>query len=576
MVILFIMKKLILQYYRIYGINVIITNMTDIKNLNKWMHQKKIFTMGNENAYLDLLLKLNNDGFNFTREHFDAFMIQVKYLSIGDICSRVCKFMLDKFDPTPLQMNDLCMWGKRAIHDILFDKNWNYTLDNYLNLKNSGYSKTNTFTTFHNSVVFLCCQNITRSYKGIIDNNTKIALKNATIDDLTINILLLYTKSIVNADKHKTFCELFDLIFKNYDSDNIWELMNNKNLRLKEIGILLSYICDKFGYNIDFTKSIIETKIYSIDFLLFSILHGYTIGNTDLNNIIANNKAVIFKYHKKYEKLGLTENLANIDNGYICISKLYDLFKIPITLDTLTLAITHKRYTFANTILENYNVMPTQDTLDLAIKNISQGATVDNEFNVICNILKYKIIPDNDTLNNLNFSCIYDNETMKDRYRYVDLLINNGLILSLEVIEFLLSKGLPVLNLERFGIPYDEKLYFLCYKYDVFCDEYYDKFIIDKSILDLHKLCRSKMNSIVKLTDYLQKNNVAMDKYAIDFLLFNNKKKADAFIEKYKIIPSVITAYKSINKNISLDTILGQHNLTHMHMFEKYDIKIEK
>lgn len=555
------------------NIIVIIVNMSDTKNLNKWMNQQSVFRTQARDNYLDLLSKLFDEKFEFTQAHFDTFVNQTNYLINIDLALKVCTLMFNKFDPTPSQMEQICYQSKHVIHNVLIKKNWNYTLSDYLMLKNNRYKQEYENINFHNNLVFLCCQDIMYSYRPIMNNTYKKLFNNIVIDDLTINILLLYTATNLTSDKKINFNELFDLIFNNCSND-IWTLLHNKNIRLQNIGILLPYITKKFGYNIEFCKSIILTKKYGIRFLLRSILHGYVMNDGDLDNIICNGSVICyFEYNVKYEKLGITQDMMDINTKHVCITKLYDIFKIPITLNTLTIALTNKNYKLANIILENYEVMPNKDTLDLAIKNINVTHKINDEYDVICNILKYKILPDSVTLDNLDLSHVY-NSTINDKRCYIDLLINNGLILTFEVFEFLLSKRLPITNLERFGIPYDEKLYFLCYKYNTFCDEYYEKLTIDGKVLGLHKLCRSKLKSNHIIMDYLQKHNVKMDKYALDFLLFSNRNKAMLFIENYKCIPSILTTCRYTNKTISLDTIVTQYNLTHMHMFEQYDINL--
>ncbi len=511
--------------------------------------------------------------FEFKKKHFDYFVIQAEYIYCLNYLNngnedKICSYMFNKFDPTQNQLDKLCQTPSPKIHSVLLNKNYNYTIDNYKNLKRYNYCQPINGDNFNNNNVFIWCQTIYKENKIF-----KIKFNNVIVDTTTINILFLYTKydsfNTYTTEQMASYYNLYDAIFDNCNID-IWKLLNDKNIILDRTGILLPYITNKYGYNNTFTKSLINTQECNLILLFDAILNGYVVDSDDLNNMLCNrDKMRLLNYNDKYSKIGILQNFFDI-NGYIYTHKLYETFNVPMTFDTLMIAISHKNYELATIALENYNVMPNKDTLDLAIQNIYVYSIMEDEYNLICNILKYKIIPDNETLKKLNS---YDSTECK--IKYIELLMNSGLIIDYDTFEYLLSKRTPVKNLERFAILYDEKLYFSCYKCDTFCDEYYDKFTIDKQTLDLHKFCKSKIKDIDTFYGYFKKNNMMLDKYALDYLIFYNKKYADIIIEKYNLIPSILTLMKHINRKVDLDNIMKQYNLTHMHMFEKYDIKIE-
>ena len=78
-------------------------------------------------------------------------------------------------------------------------------------------------------------------------------------------------------------------------------------------------------------------------------------------------------------------------------------------------------------------------------------------------------------------------------------------------------KQLPDLN--RFEINYDEKLYYLCFKYDNFPKEWLDKMTIEKSILELREMCRTKKITANTFREFLIKKKVKPDRYCLDFAI---------------------------------------------------------
>lgn len=97
------MTLIIFYYYHII--------MSDIKNLNKWGKQKNIFKIKAGVEYVNLLSKLVDEKFDFTRAHFDNLMEQTEYMYDSVINRKICKYMFDKFDLTQIQVDNLCNKG---------------------------------------------------------------------------------------------------------------------------------------------------------------------------------------------------------------------------------------------------------------------------------------------------------------------------------------------------------------------------------------------------------------------------------------------------------------------------------
>jgi hypothetical protein len=184
---------------------------------------------------------------------------------------------------------------------------------------------------------------------------------------------------------------------------------------------------------------------------------------------------------------------------------------------------------------------------------------------LIQSILNFKIIPDTNTLKNIN---LFPSKHYPSN-QILELLIKYGLIVTLDDIGYMLYHQYVLTNLERFNIPYDKELYFVCSQYDFFPDEYQDKFTIDKNILHLHKMC--KTNSFDEIVTFMKDNNLKLDKFCMEFLL-DNSDTFDKILEKYKCMPHIYSMYKHHHKLKLTKMAIEQFNITADTMFEQYDM----
>lgn len=253
----------------------------------------------------------------------------------------------------------------------------------------------------------------------------------------------------------------------------------------------------------------------------------------------------------------------DVDNGmkiyYIDVMSLFEIFGVEPNLDTLNLAVKWNNVDAIDKLLE-LGIVPNKSTLDISVAN--------HDINVIGRILNYGIKPDHGTLSNFiskgdKFAslCYFKNAVVNyyvskekleclgkkrrirksrmSRYLYhvekckkctdhnknqmmnrkfdkleriFKLLVKNGLIVDMKCIDLMLSIHMYVPKLEKYGIAYDEDLYYLCYINNCFPDEYVNKFVIDKDLVK----ARLFSGPIC---------NVEIDGYVIESLLHNGSEK---------------------------------------------------
>jgi hypothetical protein len=211
-------------------------------------------------------------------------------------------------------------------------------------------------------------------------------------------------------------------------------------------------------------------------------------------------------------------------------------------------------------------------------------------------ILDYKIIPDDDTFNGL-LNCYKEsiyvdekrfyarNDHLENIVSVVEILICYGFQIKIHHIIGLLSIHKHLEELERFDIAYDENLYYYCYIYEHYPEEYMNKFLIDSNIMKMRKLYEKKTKNPIDFIDFVKTHNLKIDKYTVSGLFANNNIVSNDLITKYKIMPDLLTIYKSTVQYLKLsyseridicNTIIEVNNINKDFMMESYDIVINK
>lgn len=563
--------------------------MDDIKELNKLSKQKTRFTKEmvseGEIPYINLLLKLVGENHVFTDIQFNNFFLQATHsnkpflLSNNRLAIEICTYMFSNYELDYENTQKLIGYATHPhgyyILDILFLKNHKFTYDNYVKILSSYYSANGLkFTKYNDNIVFLICLTIKNNLKyTFLDENKKL-FDNIVFNENNFNLILLTNSNISNQYALEKFNDLLDIIFKkcnNNDKAYIFKTLIAQNYApFKNCYTFYKYIINKFGYNDDFAKHI--ENIYLLannNMLIFDLaLKGYKITENNLNSLLSKQDKIILLPNDKYAKLGLPfvflKKYQNKEYAYVPIIDLYPIFELPVGIGLLNMAVKQGKALLTNKLLNENKIIPNKETLDNAAMHMHIGGDF---ITIVTKILNYRIIPDSDTVKNINCSSHID-YVIKN----FELLIKYGLVLTFSDIEYLLSKKIVIKDLERFGIEYDEKIYFLCFYYDVNDVAYRNKYTIDKNVIQLHNLCKAYA-SRSSIEYYLKENNMKIDRYTLHYLILCNKNLAKIYIDTYKIVPSLVSAYKLVNLDLSHKRIMDEHNLTFSHMLETYDMQ---
>ena len=201
---------------------------------------------------------------------------------------------------------------------------------------------------------------------------------------------------------------------------------------------------------------------------------------------------------------------------------------------------TNVNYEYMDELINKYKIYPNKKCLDCAVMNVLN-------INMIKELLNYKIIPDEHTINSFIFGIniyrqYFVQKILEAGYPYLkevtELLIRYGLIINIEIVRNLFPYY-QVQNLERFNIPYDDNIYYLCHKYNIWPREYITKFTIDQNIMKLREMF-AKHNNHDNILKFMKKYNLKPDRYCIENLCVYSIHDALFFIQVLKCKPTAI------------------------------------
>lgn len=566
-------------------------NTDDTNKLGKFLKQKtKLFketSSKGDTPYINLLSNLVDEYYIFTKSQFDSLFLQMTYgskpfiLNSNNIPLKICTYIFSNYDLDDDKIQKILPYtlypNNFYILNILFKNNYEFTIDNYRDILSSYYTSQNLiFDKYNNNIVFLCCISIKNDPKCIFFGNNKKLLNGIVFDKHNFNVIMLADAYITNNNARIKFNELMDIVLKSFinnDKEYIFNTMINKNYGSRlNCYVFYKYIINNLGYNEAFANHIeqIYLKVGN-NMLIFDLaLKGYKITEDHLNTLVSIHDRLIIPLNDEYANIGMPfiflKKYQSNTYASIPIIDLYGIFGISKSVKLLNMVMSNGKIDLASELLNKYNIIPNKETLDNAVSIMHCS---NNCSSVVTKILNYRIVPNSDTIRRINTS--YSTTTINN----IEILIKYGLILTFEDVEYLLSKKVIIQNLERFGIDIDERIYFLCFYYDVVDFVYKNNYkfdMIPTKILTLHSMCKVYTN-MSTIDSYLEENNIKLDKYALHYLIVSNKTLALKYIEKYKLLPSPISAYKNMNLNISHKDIMEQNNLTYFHMLEGYDMK---
>ncbi len=564
-----------------------------IKILNKLLQTKtKLYREKNSKIEDTVLIKILDElielKYVFTEKQVNLFFELATYTPGyygGFICStigvnnKINEYMLTNYNINEIQLTNIMSMRQynnelNYCYDILFKNKYDFTIGHFGKLRNLKYfpKLMVSYDTIHNNMVFSACLYL--AYKSAIAPNKDIMQIlqqnfNKCIDLLKQNKLGFNIEhlNIISAilQKQTGLDVLLDSLFLNCN-DSIFKLIVDSDYSHSDE--VLCKILDNFGYDNNFVKYLFENSIpYNPEILLKLVIKGYNVTLSDLNNLLISSNLIYFRimHIDNYEKLSLNKQYANLDSTVqIPLIDIFEIFKIEPDINTLNIACKRDNENEVKLLLDKYKLIPDINTLNECITKLN--------YNIIHTILSYKITPSNDILFKItSYQLKYSSKT-HDIANIIELLIKFGLVVKIDSIEYLLSNKFHLENLERFDIKYDEYLYFLCYLGNYWPNEYMSKFTINKSVLELHNLCRNNRLGYDDLIVFMQKNNVLLDRFAIDNLLNDNRGLYETIFIKFECIPSVLTAYKRCA--IPLDLIVKEHNITANDMFKQYKMDI--
>nr|QBK89268.1 MAG: hypothetical protein LCMiAC02_03630 [Mimivirus LCMiAC02] len=303
-------------------------------------------------------------------------------------------------------------------------------------------------------------------------------------------------------------------------------------------------------------------------------------------NLECLNHAVKLPY-KKFDKLQNRYEDCVLKSGAFSIFRYMRKFGIIPDINTLLSLCKTNKLSLFKKIVNNYNINPTQECL--------KNAIIQRNVRLVEIILNHKILPLEDIE---TFKIIMNNESFD---KILKLIVIHGYELNLEMVEFAFKNNKIIYGLDNLGVPYDEKLYYLCYKHDILfneektrerlrsryskanrfkSDEYNMAFIKNLGdIVHLRSLCAVPYNNIEIVKTYMINKNIKPDRYCIEYACKYNKKIARYFIQNLKCTPThncirysdeykkMCWSYSSINNFINeLD-----NNINDIYMTKRYD-----
>ncbi len=406
---------------------------------------------------------------------------------------------------------------------------------------------------------------------------------------------------------------LCKLLIKHLYSDSLIDLLLDKNLLHKN----LDYLFDATQYIV--TTDLINKLLLKSSICNITIDEKYNLDEYvyDKKNVFSINENFVIKFN--YDNSN--NNFIEIGNekfeyyGKINSVDLFKIFKCIPNDETFKIALNRGYINTVQHLISEYKFIVDDKCLFECMKS--------KNMNLITMILNYGIKPNSVLLESLitvpknkvvYFSDIhYKRHQRMKKYRQnrtgstkepkiktkskskskiinsriiniIELLIKYGLKIDFNCVNLLLSCNEELLNLERFGISYDEDLYFLCYVNEHYPQEYMKKFTIDKNVLTMRKLITTNMKS-EKIANFLNTNNLKLDAYSFEYAIKNKTIFSMELMNKKLCIPSLATLYKmslcvgtghywrtqSYNCKLFMDYVKS-NNITKDMMMKQYDV----
>jgi hypothetical protein len=414
------------------------------------------------------------------------------------------------------------------------------------------------YDTIHNNVIFGLFMGLLYKNKNVVDKYFKI-IKNSNepFNPVHLEIIIKMSEQHTFSDEHSK--KILDVLLNKCNDGNktVFEPLM-KSICSGSNRYIFEYIIENFGYTEKFVEFIFEKVIKHYPSLIFNLYdRGYKLTMDNVNCLMNLYMVIGIDNVLKYT---CTKNRDKPQQN-IYIHELYEMFKLTPTLNELHIACKNSYTESGIYLMDKFNIIPEKETLDICVSS--------QNYTLIEKVLHYKLTPDEETINKLKGSYYCDTP------KIVDLLLAHGLEINSSHLDFLISNKIIVNDLERFGIKYDDKLYFLCYLNDFFPDQYTSKFELDNNLKKLYKVCKTRRLKYDKLKEFLKTSKSKLNRYALEYLIYCNKEVAVLLMDEFNCVPSMITSYKKcdVPYKMLLD-IIKENGISEIDMLKSYEINI--
>jgi hypothetical protein len=547
------------------------------KNLNKWLGDNKSLLyneykkLSDTQPLIDELIKAVNMKYTFTQKQISQFIRQSTYtvdcgdkflLSTDDNHKTIIKYIFTNYNFTQKEISNIFekIYKYKVgdfqsyVIDCLFEIHYNFDNEFLWRLKHGKYHNFDIqhYDTLHKNVIFIAYSSLLKDRKDIFYKCIKI-IKNSTepFDQAYFKLIpCLMSYDITNVHLRDNKLDIFlDALFMNCSNEEFSKIFENtkdlKNMHPK----IINYMINKFGYSDLFVKELIIGN-YDIDYIFKLIDNGHKLTIEHMHILLEDDDRFTPLNNKryKYRRNGSTNN----EETFIKVITSFKKCGVIPDVEILNVTCRKGYINIANSIMSEYNILPDKYTLDLSVMSLN--------CDLIAKVLNYKIIPDDATFYKI-VNDHYDDGIVKNIISIVELFIIHGFVIKFEHIDYLLLQKAYLLNLERFGIEYDEKLYFSCFLNDCHPVEYTSKY--DPLRMKLYELCRAKRTTFDKLKKFLDENDIKLDMYALDYIVSDKKYLGIQVMKQLKCELSLITVYKKcFASNATLRDVVAKYGIS--------------
>lgn len=497
----------------------------------------------------NIIIELNRLNYEFTQDQFNRFVKCCVYGKKKSFCSNyknrrqedAVRIMFTKFEPSNVKVKAMfaCINENATQNSLQIVYTWVDTLFNH------EYE----FTEDQKQLLVKCRYNIAKiigddvldiagleelmsNSKQIVDDNfIQLIIKNNLVP--TTKCLELFTKKLGYADIYRQDRLKNGDIEPNKETNHAYKYIK----KIIDLGAVPSDDC--------FVNVLCDNSSY-----FFRGMYMFDVGTLIIDNIQKMSQNVFLGrlrntltkslcyYILEKNKTDLDVNLLNelllLDfslnkEEFVRVNKKdvyqsFDIFKylvwekhITPTQDTLKIVCLKKKLELFDILTEIYKMTPDKKCLDNALFNCCREDKI-----LIEKILQYKIIPDRISFYELcgftmhtngqiiSSGSMYRNEQVG---QILELLITYGLHITEEIYGIIIEHKIYLNNIERFGLVFNENIYFICHS----CNNWpihSSKFNIDPKITNMRDI--AKRCSVDDFKKYLSENNLKPDRYCVE------------------------------------------------------------